>query len=143
MRQVKLTVASATLALSMLAMSVAFSATIENLPAEKTQGNIVYVTGGVGNDEATAMKLAKSMYPLSLEFIQHATPRDEFLASVDVSITNHAGEAVLQVVSEGPYLLAKLPPGKYTVNAKLKDIAKTSKVTLIENKPQHLIFEWK
>lgn len=142
MRQKKLTRFGAVLALSMLTFSIALGAEIENLPAVKTQGTILYVTGGVGVDEANAMRCAKSMYPLSLEFIHHAKPKDEFLADVNVSINNQAGETVLQVMSEGPYLLAKLPSGKYTIIARIKDDSRTRHVTVTEKKPMHVVFEW-
>ena len=129
--------------LNIFTLGSVFGETIENLPPEKMQGSISYVTGGVGYDEAIAMRKAEPMYPLSLEFVQHAKPKDEFLANVEVTIKNHAGEIALQVISEGPFLLARLPPGKYVINAKIKDELRTQHVTLIEKKPAHFIFEWK
>jgi hypothetical protein len=38
------------------------------LPPVETQGNVTYVTGGVGQPEATAMKAAAGRYDLALQF---------------------------------------------------------------------------
>jgi hypothetical protein len=114
----------------------------DELPPLQYQGTIAYVTGGVGNDEAAAMKKAASGYPLSLEFVQHATPKGQFLADVDVTIKDHAGKDVLKTVSDGPFLLVKVPPGKYTIIAQANGKMKTAHATITARKPQHLVLVW-
>lgn len=115
----------------------------DNLPPLQHQGSIAYVTGGVGNDEAGAMKKAASGYPLSLEFVQHATPKGQFLADVDVTIKDHKGNEVLKTVSDGPFLLAKVLPGKYTITAQANGQSKTIHTTITSGKPEQLVFVWK
>jgi hypothetical protein len=41
----------------------------------------------------------------------------EYLADVKVSITDKAGTVVLDTVTDGPILLARLSPGQYRVSA--------------------------
>ena len=114
----------------------------DGLPQLQQQGSIAYLTGGIGTDEAAAIKKAASRYSLSLEFARHAKPKGEFLADVDVAIKDDKDNDVLKVVSDGPFLLAKLPPGKYTVMAKANGQIKTMKTTITAGKPEHLVFVW-
>lgn len=111
-------------------------------PLEQSQGDVTYLTGGIGSAEAAAMRKAQARYPLSLEFVKRAKPRDEFLANVNVTIENRAGNAALATTSQGPFLLARLPEGKYTVRVEDDGKTKVRHVTLAARKPQHLVFEW-
>lgn len=140
MKHMKLTAVGALLAANFFAPVSAPAA--GSLPPEQTQGSISYVTGGVGKDEADAMKAAAAEYPLSLEFVQHATPRGEFLADVDVKIKDHAGRTVLETTSDGPFLLAKVPAGKYTVIAQARGQTRTLHATVKPRSPEHLVVVW-
>jgi Carboxypeptidase regulatory-like domain len=142
MKHIKLVAAGALIAVNMFAFGAPPDTDVSNLPPEKTEGSATYVTGGVGLDEATAMRQAKSAYPLSLEFVKHAKPKDEFMANVEVTIKDNTGNIALKTMSDGPYLLAKLPDGKYTVIAKADGKSKTEQVTVARGKSAHLIFVW-
>ncbi len=87
----------------------------ESLPPLRTFGGVSYVTGGIGLDESAAIKAAEKDFALSLLFAQ--TKRGEYLSDVKVSIKDSAGKTVLEAVSEGPMLLAKLAAGVYKINA--------------------------
>jgi hypothetical protein len=96
----------------------AFAAqTAAALPQARTEGAISYVSGGIGKNEALAMKRAESNYPLSLVFSEGK--HNAYVADIDVTIKNHADKVVLQTNSEGPIMLVKLPPGKYAVSANM------------------------
>lgn len=130
----------------LLAAGAATSATMNTsmgqLPPEQTQGRITYLTGGIGHDEATAMRKEEGRFPLSLEFIRRAKPADEYVADVNVTIKNPKGNTELQAYAAGPYLLAKLPDGKYTVNADLNGKSRTREIVIAAHKPEHVVFEW-
>ena len=88
------------------------------LPPLKTQGEIHYVTGGIGETEYIALRQAQFKFPLALEFIRRAADHDDaHVADVDVVVIDDHGVEVLAVRTDGPYLLAKLPDGDYTVRA--------------------------
>ncbi len=87
----------------------------DGLPPLQTSGGVTYLTGGVGLDESAAIKAAEKDFNLSLLFAQNQ--RGEYLADVKVSIADKAGKTVLNVVSDGPMLLVRLPAGAYKVSA--------------------------
>ncbi len=87
------------------------------LPAERTQGSVTFVSGGIGRDESEAMKRAASRYSLSIEMSSSGGPRAEYVAGVKVDIRDQRGNTVLSTTSEGPFLLANLPPGQYSIDA--------------------------
>jgi len=97
----------------------------DGLPPEKTYGNVNYVSGGVGLDESTAFKAAAKDYSLALLFAQG---QGEYLANVSVTIKDKAGNTVLDTVSDGPMLLATLPPGNYRISAEIGGSVQTRSV---------------
>lgn len=108
----------ARLAACALALGLALPAaamTQHTLPQAKTENGVTYLSGGIGKSEAQAMRAEAKHYPLSMTF--SAAKNNEFLASVPVTVKDAAGKSVLDTVSEGPILLVKLPPGKYSVTA--------------------------
>ena len=128
--------------LGLLACSTVFAATRSDLPAVHTQGSISYLSGGIGAREAKAIEHVESRFPLSLEFVQHAKPRDEFLANVDVTIADRNGKEKLNTVTDGPFLLAKIPNGSYTVTAKEGGKTMTRHITIAAGKPEHMELVW-
>jgi hypothetical protein len=123
-------------------ISSAMDDATSELPPELTQGNITYITGGIGHDEAMAMRRQEAQYPLSLEFVKRAGPVGEYLAGVNVTIKDRQGKTKLETVADGPIVLARLPVGKYTVSAELDGQIKNRDVVIVTQKPERLVFEW-
>jgi hypothetical protein len=120
----------------------AFAALPGPLPPEQTQGAISYVSGGFGKEEVQAFEAASKPYPLSLEFaIKHA-PHAEFTADVHVMVKDAQGKSLLDTRSAGPFLLAKLPTGHYTVTAEQHGQTLTRTADVAMHKSAHLLFLW-
>lgn len=101
------------------------------MPAEKVENMEKaaapnYRCGGIGSDEATAIRAEMKAHPLSLLF---ARADGNYLADVDVSIRGPAAPA-LSFNAKGPVCLVDLPPGKYSVQAVTEGRTKTQDVTL-------------
>lgn len=83
--------------------------------APKVEDGIAYVSDGIGAEQQQATRDMRKDYNLQLRFAVKDT--EEYLADVKAKIQDAAGKKVLETVSTGPFLLAKLPPGKYQVTA--------------------------
>jgi len=110
-----LTLFSAGLALALGAAAVQAA----GLPAERQAGGVTYVTGGVSEDEANAFKAVRSAYPLTIELVQKQVGRNEFTADAHVKLIDSAGRVALDAKAEGPFMLVRVPPGQYRVQATL------------------------
>lgn len=106
---------------------------------EKTSGDIRYLSGGIGQEEAQAMREAARRYNLAMTF---TIGTGQFVSDVKVVVKNKGGNVVLDTVSDGPMLLANLPPGPYTVEATFEGKTQTRKVTVAQNKHRQLILRW-
>lgn len=81
----------------------------------RTENGITYLCGGVGEDEAQAMKQAASDYKLMLTF---AAANGAYLADVNVDIADARGRSVLQTNCDAPIMLVDFEQGgNYRVRA--------------------------
>ena len=65
-------------------------------------------------------------YPVRIEF---AGGEAQYLSDLDISIFDSKGQSILEVSCNSPWLLAALPPGKYTVRGTFENLTKTAKFT--------------
>ena len=135
-------VSARTAAVALALISAMASAEPPALPPSQNQGAIAYVSGGIGSPEAEAMKAEAARYPLAITFAQHLRDHDAFLAAVPVVVRNASGVSVLDVVTEGPYLLLDLAPGRYEISATYHGQQKTERVDLAAQGHKSLSFVW-
>ncbi|WP_414442965.1 carboxypeptidase regulatory-like domain-containing protein [Burkholderia sp. 22PA0106] len=108
------------------------------LPDAQQQGDVSYVSGGVGLDESHAFQQAEHQWPLSMRFTGAG---GEFLSGVHVSISGHGGEA-LKADTRGPYMLVRLKPGAYKVTADYNGKVQTHSVTVPAKGGAKTAFTW-
>lgn len=113
-----------------------------SLPQERIRGALSYVTGGIGVDEADAFRRAAAAYPLELLFAQRARPKDVFLSNVNVTIRDRSGNVLLETVTEGPFLLARLPAGRYYIEVEHYGVVKRQSVEVRGGKHRRNVFVW-
>ncbi|PMS17439.1 hypothetical protein C0Z18_20340 [Trinickia dabaoshanensis] len=109
------------------------------MPQIQHDGDISYVSGGVGTDESAALKSAARQWPLAMRF---TGPGADYLADVHVRIVGAHDTDVLKADARGPYMLVKLPPGRYTVHARYKDDDQTRQVTVASKPGARADFHW-
>lgn len=97
------------------------------MPAMKGQGSALYLCGGIGSDESTAMRAAMKDHPLALLF---ARADGAYLSEVAVTIKNASGTPALEMRAAGPVCLIDLPAGRYTVDATAEGASKSQSVTV-------------
>jgi hypothetical protein len=115
-------VASGLIALSLGGLGGAPAWADGALPAVERIHGIEVLSGGVGRDEARALQGEARHWPLALEFAvkePKVTNGAEFAADVAVHIRDAHGRGVLDTTADGPFLLARLAPGTYRVDASL------------------------
>ncbi len=100
---------------------------------------IRYVTGGVGEGERTAILGVARDFNLKLTFAEKS---GDYLSGVKIVITRGDGRKVLELDSEGPLVLAKLPPGKYRVSATANGREQTRDASVAGTGQQSLNFYW-
>lgn len=83
--------------------------------ASQVHGKVPAVAGGVGLDARAA--LSNRGAPEHNVKMVFALDTGNYLADVPVKVTDSAGRTVLDGVSDGPWLYAKLPPGDYNATA--------------------------
>lgn len=120
------------------------SAWAGNLPPVKTQGAVTYLSGGIGQDEARAVEAAAPRWPAVLEFVKNQAPSRQgaFLANVSVRITDPAHHTVLATVSDGPFVLARLAPGRYDVEATVEGRTLTRALHVAATGSTREVFVW-
>jgi hypothetical protein len=77
---------------------------------------------GVGDEAKTDPRWAE--YAVKIEF---ANRNAEYLTDVDTTVADAKGEQLFQVRCESPWLLADLPPGKYTLSATFEGATATAR----------------
>ena len=118
-RRGTLNLAAAMLAAGLLLGSAAQAQGDTALPPVQKSGAVEYLSGGIGLDESTAIKSASRHWPLSLVFSVQAAGKAEFASDVKLTIRDAKGAPVLETTASGPFLLAKLAPGSYSLRATL------------------------
>ncbi len=82
--------------------------------------NVEYMSGGIGKDEAELMQTVSPRWPATFEFAVKDGNKADFAADVRVTVRDSRGMALLdRVPSDGPFMVARLQPGDYQVEARL------------------------
>jgi hypothetical protein len=77
-----------------------------------------------------------------MEFAIKDKQRADFAADVSLAVRDAQHHPMLQLKSVGPFVLAKLKPGKYTVAATLAGKTLRQQVLLTSGKPASMHFLW-
>jgi hypothetical protein len=122
---------------TLLGMALLSSTAIAQEPVIQTpavqppQTNQVEIlSGGVGDGSKEDIEAVQRDYSLKLVF---TGDKGIYLANVNVSIRDKNGMEVVNTVTEGPFLLAKLEPGRYTVEAQTGAYNKKLSVTVTQS----------
>jgi hypothetical protein len=112
------------------------------LPDVHSAGNVEYMSGGIGSDESTAMLEQSHQWPLTLQFAAQTSGHADWMADVDVSVTDAQGRSVLHATSDGPLMLVRLAPGNYTVRASANGKVIERHVRVAAGHPAKAVFVW-
>jgi len=120
-------------------LSVATTALLMALVGPAQAADISFVTGGAGADERDQLQANEKNY--NLKIVAAATSGD-YLADVWVVIESAVKRTVLETKMEGPILLAKLPPGTYTIKVTYGPSTQTQTVNVPGQGLREAAFRW-
>lgn len=108
-------------------------------PTPVQQGEVTYITGGIGDDEIEAMKASVGAYNL---LISNAEKDNSFTAGIDVTIRDGHGQVVLDAKDTGPLLYIKLAPGDYTLDALYHGVENVKDITIVPGRSTEINLVW-
>ena len=112
------------------------------LPAVQKSGAVEYLSGGIGKDESTAFEAESRAWPLAIQFAVTGGQRAQFASDVQVTVRDAAGRTVLETASNGPFLLLRVAPGRYDVEASLQGVVKHRKVSVRKGASTKVMLAW-
>ena len=104
------------------------------------QNGIRYLAGGIGQDEANAMRHTQG-YDLHVEL--STGPEGKFQSGATVDIQNAQGKSLLSVQDVGPLLYVQLPPGQYKVIGQADGTTVQQQVTVNGKAPVTANLNWR
>lgn len=102
------------------------------------QGDISYVSGGIGQDESDALQATQRNYNLH---VMNADKSGHFSGDTRIVISDSQHNPLLDATS-GPLFYANLPKGKYIVEGFAGNQSKKQVVTIAKGNPVRVHFTW-
>ena len=131
------------------ALSLIFAAALSTAHAQPAngiplQGQIGYLNGGFGEEQADLMRDMTSQFPVRFTFSRHNGTHgtDEFVADVHLRIVDAGGRTLLDLPQQGPIFLLRLPEGAYSVEAEHNGEVKTRKFDVVAGRHQAIALSW-
>jgi hypothetical protein len=106
---------------------------------EVRAADVPYLSGGVGADSREELLGKEKEYNLKIVAAENS---GDYLSGVTVVIESARKEQVLDTTMEGPILLAKLAPGRYTIRAASDGQTLTRTVTVPAQGLGRVDFRW-
>ena len=97
----------------LVAVALGATTTALAIPQSFSYHSTPLLVGGVGEEEREAMRPEAAHYNVWLVLAERDT--GNYLADVKVRVVDGSDNAVVDTVADGPWLIAKLPPGHYRV----------------------------
>jgi hypothetical protein len=108
-------------------------------PMPIQQGEVTYISGGIGDDEIAAMKASAGAYDL---LVSNAEKDGSYTAGIDVVLRDGRGQVVLSAKNTGPLLYVKLAPGDYTLDANYHGVERVRDVAITPHRPAEIHLIW-
>ena len=107
--------------------------------AWQAYNGLIYVTGGVGEDELEEINAARSGFNVRVLLAEKS---GAYVTGVRVVVSEASGTKVLEVESAGPYLLAKLPEGNYRISVIYDGQAQQQDFVVQAGRALEFVFRW-
>lgn len=105
--------------------------------AQRVPDDVTVRSGGIGLEERAALDAERSRYNLRLAF---AESDGDYVADVHVRLARLDGGTLYEGESEGPFLFARLPPGRYRLEAAYDGITQVRTLDVGPAQTQPLVY---
>jgi hypothetical protein len=115
-----------------------------NPPIRMAPQGVEYMCGGSGDAEARFMDMVAPRWAASFQFaVNEQAQRQNRVAGVKLSVRDaYNGYPVLDVRADAPHLLARLAPGRYTVEATLDGLTLIQHLNVVHGGASRALFVW-
>jgi hypothetical protein len=115
---------------------------LTNPPIRMAQG-IEYMCGGNGSVEAAFMRTVSPRWAATLEFAVNRARPGEIPANVRVVVRDrYSRKQVMEAYAGAPFMLARLDPGAYEVEATLGGLTLQQPLTVFNGMSSRAVFVW-
>jgi hypothetical protein len=101
--------------------------------------DVPHISGGIGSVEREELRTKEPNYNIK---VITAMKSGDYLSGVVIVIESATKEPVLETTMTGPILLAKLPPGSYTIKATTGSQTLTQNVAIEAQGLKQVDFRW-
>jgi len=102
------------------------------------QGDVSFVSGGIGEDETAALKAVQNRYNLR---ILNADKTGHYSGDIHIMVKDSKQTTVLDTVG-GPFIYANLPSGRYVVEGASQGESRKQAVSITGKTPAKVRFTW-
>lgn len=111
-----------------------------NPPILVAPQGVEYMSGGASKNEAAFMAMVSPRWAATFEF---GLKNAKLPAPVRVVVHNASnGDLIMDTLSAGPMMLARLEPGAYDVDVTVGGLTLTQSVSVSIDVPGHVVFNW-
>lgn len=112
-----------------------------SIQVKTTDQGIRYTSGGVGESEREELRSIADRF--NLRIMSAMQGGGEYLADLRVQISDANGNVVLSDTTKGPYFLAQIPPGTYTVSVSGRDQTQQQTIKIDGPRQTRLDLYWR
>ncbi len=113
------------------------------IPQTQYSQGISYITGGVGEEESTAILAEAKQWPLLLELSQLENGRGVWIFGSQIKILNAKNTVVVDAKADGPYMLINLTAGDYAIQASYQGVEQKRSISVKAGQSQKISIFWK
>jgi len=113
------------------------------IPQTQYSQGVSYITGGVGEEESSAILAEAKQWPLLLELSQLENGRGIWIFGSQIKILNASNAVVFDAKADGPYMLINMTAGDYVIQAAYQGVEQKKAISIKTGQTQKISIFWK
>ena len=113
------------------------------IPQTQYSQGVSYITGGVGEEESSAIVAEAKQWPLLLELSQLENGRGIWIFGSQINILNASNAVVFDAKADGPYMLINMTAGDYVIQATYQGVEQKKAISIKTGQTQKISIFWK